>query len=137
MAGAGTGPGAGAVTARAFAAAIIDVAQRPRDLGRDARAAGDAPGARPAGSAGAGRYRVLATGERLSDKPEDLTHLVDDESLVPKTHPRIALRGKLDLLQSQLLDAQVAGRVQDGGSHAPSPLLMCTLTLVAVSRAAP
>src|SRR6185503_17640383 len=55
-----------------------------------------------------GRYRVLATGERLSEKPEHLTHLQDDESLVPKTHPRLALRGKLDTLQGLLLDAQCA-----------------------------
>ena len=35
-----------------------------------------------------------------------------------------------------LLDPQIARGVQDGGSHAPPPLAMCTLTLVAVSRAA-
>jgi ethanolamine utilization cobalamin adenosyltransferase len=49
---------------------------------------------------------VLATGERLTVKPEHLTHLVDDESLVPKTHPRLPLRGKLDTLQGLLLGAQ-------------------------------
>ena len=48
------------------------------------------------------------TGERFTDKPDHLTHLVDDASLVPKTHPRIVARGKLDLLQSAVLDAQVA-----------------------------
>ena len=51
---------------------------------------------------------MLATGERLSDKPEHLTHLVDDESLVDKSHPRLLLRGKLDTLQGLLLDAQCA-----------------------------
>jgi ethanolamine utilization cobalamin adenosyltransferase len=51
---------------------------------------------------------VLATGERLVEKPEHLTHLVDDESLVDKTHPRLLLRGKLDTLQGSLLEAQVA-----------------------------
>src|SRR5262249_13938156 len=55
---------------------------------------------------GAGRYRVLATGERLNDKPEHLTHLHDDESLVDKSHPRMPLRGKLDTLQGLLLEAQ-------------------------------
>jgi len=55
-----------------------------------------------------GRFQALATGERFTDKPDHLTHLVDDASLVPKTHPRIAARGKLDLLQSAVLDAQVA-----------------------------
>jgi ethanolamine utilization protein EutL len=94
--------------ARAFAAAIVDVARAPTDEKRDARGAGEALGARPPGKAGAGRYRVLATGERLSEKPEHLTHLVDDESLVEKSHPRLALRGKLDTLQGLLLDAQCA-----------------------------
>lgn len=99
-------------SARAFAAAVVDVARHPTATTRDARAAGDALGARPArsegGPSGLGRYRVLASGERLAAKPEHLTHLFDDESLVPKTHPRIVLRGKLDLLQCALLDAQVA-----------------------------
>lgn len=94
--------------ARAFAAAVVDVARAPTDAARPARAAGEALGARPRGPQGAGRYRVLATGERLSEKPEHLTHLYDDESLVPKTHPRLGLRGKLDTLQGLLLDAQCA-----------------------------
>jgi ethanolamine utilization protein EutL len=94
--------------ARAFAAAIVDVAQAPTDAARSARGAGESLGARPAGPAGAGRYRVLSTGERLTDKPEHLTHLVDDESLIDKNHPRLLLRGKLDTLQGHLLDAQCA-----------------------------
>jgi ethanolamine utilization protein EutL len=93
--------------ARAFAAAVVDVARSPRSLSRAVRAAGetisDAPPPAPAG-----KYRVLATGEFLAQKPEHLTHLVDDQSLVPKTHPRMDLRGKLDLLEGHLLDAQVA-----------------------------
>jgi ethanolamine utilization protein EutL len=92
--------------ARAFAAAVVDVAQAPTDAARSARAAGEALGARPAGPKGAGKYKVLATGERLSDKPEHLTHLFDDESLVDKSHPRLPLRGKLDTLQGLLLEAQ-------------------------------
>ncbi len=51
---------------------------------------------------------MLATGERLAEKPEHLTHLRDDASLVTKQHPRMLLRGKLDTLQGALLDAQVA-----------------------------
>jgi len=93
--------------ARAFAAAVVEVARAPQGTG-DARGAGDALGARPGGPAPSGNYRVLATGERLRDKPEHLTHLVDDESLVEKTHPRIVLRGKIDLLQQVVLDAQCA-----------------------------
>ena len=77
-----------------------------------ARGAGESmarPPARAAdGGAAPGRFQALATGERFAEKPDHLTHLVDDASLVPKTHPRIAARGKLDLLQSALLDAQVA-----------------------------
>ena len=101
--------------ARAFAAAVVDVARAPRSLSRAARAAGETLPTSAAGSPGEGRYRVLATGEVLADKPEHLTHLVDDRSLVDKTHPRMDLRGKLDLLEGHLLDAQVAA--DDAGTR--------------------
>lgn len=94
--------------ARAFAAAVVDIARAPTDVARAARAAGEALGARPKGGKGAGRYKVLATGERLTDKPEHLTHLSGDESLVDKAHPRLPVRGKLDTLQGLLLEAQCA-----------------------------
>jgi ethanolamine utilization cobalamin adenosyltransferase len=87
---------------------VVDVANAPTDENRAARGAGEALGARPPGPAGSGKYRVLATGERLRDKPEHLTHLFDDESLVEKSHPRMLLRGKLDTLQGLLLDGQCA-----------------------------
>jgi ethanolamine utilization protein EutL len=100
--------------ARAFTAAIVDVCAAPLAR-RSTRGAGESPArppARPADGAGAstttGRFQALATGERFAEKPDHLTHLVDDTSLVPKTHPRIAARGKMDLLQSAVLDAQVA-----------------------------
>lgn len=95
--------------ARAFAAAIVDVARSPLER-IAARGAGETISAppRPAGGRGEGRFQALDTGERYGEKPDHLTHLVDDASLVPKTHPRIVARGKLDLLQSALLDAQVA-----------------------------
>jgi ethanolamine utilization protein EutL len=95
--------------ARAFTAAIVDVCAAPLAR-RSTRGAGEIP-ARPPRSAtseGAGRYQALATGERFAEKPDHLTHLVDDASLVQKTHPRIVARGKLDMLQSAVLDAQVA-----------------------------
>ncbi len=38
----------------------------------------------------------------LSEKPEDMTHLNGD-TLVPKTHPRIAFRGAVDCLEAALL----------------------------------
>ena len=40
--------------------------------------------------------------EPVAEKPEHLTHLHPGE-LVPKTHPRIAYRGKLDSLQGEIL----------------------------------
>jgi ethanolamine utilization protein EutL len=96
--------------ARAFAAAIVDVcgsptAGDPRATGKGAGRPEAAPVPTPAPD---GKYQALDTGERFAEKPDHLTHLRDDRSLVPKTHPRIAARGKLDLLQSALLDAQVA-----------------------------
>jgi ethanolamine utilization protein EutL len=97
--------------ARAFAAAVVDVCHAP-SARRSTRGGGESLGRPPAhpadARAAAGRYQALATGERFAEKPDHLTHLVDDASLVPKTHPRIAARGKLDLLQSAVLDAQVA-----------------------------
>jgi ethanolamine utilization cobalamin adenosyltransferase len=106
---------------------VCDVARHPRSLSRVARAAGETlparAAARPEGEA---RYRVLATGELLDEKPESLTHLggpdvvspsggqaprspvAAAQSLVSKTHPRMDLRGKLDLLEGHLLDAQIA-----------------------------
>ncbi len=95
--------------ARAFADAIVDVCRAPlradprREDERPPRAAAAQPPPSPDG-----RFRALATGERFAAKPDHLTHLQDDLSLVPKTEPRIVARGKLDLLQSSLLDAQVA-----------------------------
>ncbi len=95
--------------ARAFAAAVCDVARAPKSVTRQLRGAGEALGPRGAASTEqGGKYRVLATGERLAEKPEHLTHLVDDQSLVSKRHPRLVLRGKLDTLQGLLLDAQCA-----------------------------
>jgi ethanolamine utilization protein EutL len=100
--------------ARAFAAAVVDVAKQPQSLSRAVRAAGESLAAPPPGGAARaqGPYRVLATGELLAEKPEHLTHLVDDQSLVPKTHPRMDLRGKLDLLEGALLEAQIAAHAE-------------------------
>jgi ethanolamine utilization protein EutL len=95
--------------AHAFAAAIVDVARAP--LGRGAArgagelGAGSAPA--PVASGASGHFQSLDTGERFAAKPDHLTHLVDDASLVRKTHPRIVARGKIDLLQAAILDAQV------------------------------
>ena len=49
----------------------------------------------------------LFNGAVLSQKPEHMTHLNGDV-LVPKTHPRIAFRGKVDTLEAELLICQLA-----------------------------
>ncbi len=53
------------------------------------------------------RYR-LENGAYLEEKPEHMTHL-NAEILVPKTHPRIRFRGKLDTLEAELLLCQLSG----------------------------
>ena len=47
------------------------------------------------------RYRLLGGGF-CEEKPEHMTHLYGDV-LVNKTHPRIAFRGKVDLLEAELI----------------------------------
>lgn len=47
-------------------------------------------------------YVNAETGEELLTKPEELTHL-HGNVLVPKTHQRIAFRGKLDSLQGEII----------------------------------
>lgn len=58
-------------------------------------------------------YVDAETGAGYAQKPENMTHLRGN-LLVPKTHPRIALRGQLDLLQGHiiLLQAKAAERRQ-------------------------
>lgn len=60
----------------------------------------------PAEQAKPERYRLLRGGY-LEEKPEHLTHL-NGEFLVPKTHPRILFRGKLDTLEAELILCQQA-----------------------------
>ena len=55
----------------------------------------------PADQAKPARYRLLS-GATLEEKPEHMTHLNGD-LLVPKTHPRIEFRGKMDTLEAELL----------------------------------
>lgn len=52
-------------------------------------------------------YIDAATGARLDRKPEDMTHLRGN-LLVPKTHLRIELRGRLDSLMACLLEVQLS-----------------------------
>lgn len=103
--------------ARAFASAIVDVCGAPLGT-QSARGGGElGPAARTTTVAPAvGKFRSLDTGEQWAVKPDHLTHLVDDASLVRKTHPRIVARGKIDLLQSAILDAQVAADEEGASS---------------------
>ncbi len=55
----------------------------------------------PASEAKPERYRLLGGGY-VEHKPENMTHLSGD-ILVPKTHPRILLRGAVDTLEAELL----------------------------------
>lgn len=59
----------------------------------------------PAEQAKPQRWKLLGGGY-MEEKPEYMTHLNGD-TLVPKTHPRIAFRGKMDTLEAELLLCQV------------------------------
>lgn len=52
------------------------------------------------------RYHMLSGGY-TEEKPEHMTHL-NAELLVPKTHPRILFRGKMDTLEAELILCQLA-----------------------------
>ena len=60
----------------------------------------------PADQARPSRYQLLGGGY-LEEKPEHMTHL-NAEVLVPKSHPRILFRGKLDTLEAELILCQLA-----------------------------
>lgn len=66
----------------------------------------------PASEAKPERYRLL-NGGYMEQKPEHMTHL-NGEVLVPKTHPRILLRGAVDTLEGELLlcSAAAAGHIR-------------------------
>lgn len=50
-------------------------------------------------------YVDYQTGQELTEKPEEMTHLCGNQ-LVSKHHPRIAFRGELDSLMAEFLLAQ-------------------------------
>ena len=58
----------------------------------------------PAEQAKPQRYHLLGGGT-VEEKPEHMTHL-NAQVLVNKTHPRIAFRGAVDMLEAQLLLCQ-------------------------------
>lgn len=55
---------------------------------------------------GKARYRNAATGQELDQKPEEMTHLRGN-LLVPKIHPQIEFRSRLDSLMAQILEVQL------------------------------
>ena len=59
----------------------------------------------PAEQAKPEAWRLLSGGF-VVEKPEHMTHLNGDV-LVPKTHPRIVFRGKMDTLESELILCQL------------------------------
>lgn len=59
----------------------------------------------PAEQAKPERYALLGGGY-LEEKPEHMTHL-NARFLVPKNHPRIVFRGKLDTLEAELILCQL------------------------------
>lgn len=58
------------------------------------------------------RYRLLSGGY-AEEKPEHMTHL-NGEVLVPKTHPRIRFRGKMDTLKAELILCQLVPGAPEG-----------------------
>ena len=60
----------------------------------------------PASQARPEIYRLLSGGF-AEEKPEHMTHL-NAEFLVPKTHPRIAFRGKMDTQEAELILCQLS-----------------------------
>ena len=64
----------------------------------------------PAEQAKQERYAILGGGF-TEEKPEHMTHL-NAQVLVHKTHPRIAFRGYMDLLEAEMLLCPVSGTVR-------------------------
>ncbi|MBE5807944.1 MAG: hypothetical protein E7317_06345 [Clostridiales bacterium] len=58
------------------------------------------------------RFVDAATGERMDEKPEHMTHL-NGNRLVSKLHPRILFRGKLDTLMAQILCLQADAMAEE------------------------
>jgi ethanolamine utilization protein EutL len=103
--------------AAAFQETVLDLAARPRQLSpspeveRLAVTFGRAFRSRDT-STGDPRFVLFESGFGLDVKPDGYTHLFDDRSLVPKTHPAIRFRGKLDLLQAAVIDTAVTCKAE-------------------------
>lgn len=66
----------------------------------------------PADQAARERFALIGGGY-MEEKPEHMTHLNGDV-LVPKTHPRILFRGKLDTLEAELIACQLEDTALEG-----------------------
>jgi len=103
--------------ALAFQDTVLDLAARPHTLSPQpevellAETFGRA--ARQDQRAAQLPYRLHGSGMPVADKPLGFTHLFSNHSLVPKTHPIIRLRGKLDMLQAVTLEAGVLARAEE------------------------
>ncbi len=71
----------------------------------------------PVSGTGKNKYIDYETNEGYSDKPENMTHLYDNV-LVPKNHPRILLRGKLDSLEALIMRTQITAEDEGYGNIA-------------------
>jgi ethanolamine utilization protein EutL len=60
-------------------------------------------------------YKLLDSGFKIEEKPVLYTHLFDDQTLVRKNNPIMKWRGKLDLLQAYILEAQLAAGEEGEG----------------------
>ena len=71
----------------------------------------------PISGTGDKKYIDYETREGYSDKPENMTHLFGNV-LVPKNHPRILLRGKLDSLEALIMRTQITASDEGYGNIA-------------------
>jgi ethanolamine utilization protein EutL len=98
--------------AAAFQEAVLDLAARPNVVSPsqniDLLTESFARSAATKGTAPSKPFRLLDSGLELDEKPDGYTHLFDNLSLVPKGHAAVRFRGKMDLLQAQVIDAAVA-----------------------------
>ena len=108
--------------AQAFQDTVLDLAARPHSLSPlpDVEQLAESFGRAASQDQRAAQlpYRLHGSGLPVADKPMGFTHLFSNHSLVPKTHPIIRLRGKLDMLQAQTLEAAVVARSQGRGNTA-------------------
>jgi ethanolamine utilization protein EutL len=115
--------------ALAFQQTVVDLAARPHSLSPlpevETLAETFGRAARQDAHAAQLPFRLHGSGMPVADKPTGFTHLFSNHSLVPKTHPVIRLRGKLDMLQAMCLEAGVQARQQgrDGTAQALDDVL--------------